>query len=248
MSFIPREQRAKPNTIALFDVDVPLTPARRPISPETVAALKALRQKINIGFVGGSDFAKISEQLAPDGHDVTQDFDFCFAENGLVGYKLGEKLPSESYIAYLGEERHKKLVKFVLHYIADLDIPVKRGTFIEFRNGLINLDERLAFNAYDKEHKVRQKFVDVLKKEFSDYGLRFSIGGQISFDAFPEGWDKTYALGRIADEGFDEIHFFGDSTAPGGNDYEIYEDPRTIGHTVTSPEDTIRQLKEIFGI
>ena len=27
----------------------------------------------------------------------------------------------------------------ILHYIADLDIPIKRGTFIEFRNGMINV-------------------------------------------------------------------------------------------------------------
>lgn len=29
--------------------------------------LKELRKKVVIGFVGGSDLAKISEQLAPDG-------------------------------------------------------------------------------------------------------------------------------------------------------------------------------------
>jgi phosphomannomutase len=27
----------------------------------------------------------------------------------------------------------------ILHYIADLDIPIKRGTFVEFRNGMINV-------------------------------------------------------------------------------------------------------------
>lgn len=32
----------------------------------------------------------------------------------------------------------------------------------------------------------------------------------------------------------------------GGNDYEIFADPRTIGHTVTSPEDTMRVIKEMF--
>lgn len=32
----------------------------------------------------------------------------------------------------------------------------------------------------------------------------------------------------------------------GGNDYEIYMDDRTRGHIVTSPEDTMNQLKEIF--
>ena len=51
-----------------------------------------------------------------------------------------------------------------------------------------------------------------MKKQFPDYPLTYSIGGQISFDVFPNGWDKTYALGRVADEQFDEIHFFGDKT------------------------------------
>lgn len=31
-------------------------------------------------------------------------------------------------------------------------------------------------------HNVRAKLVDALKKEFADYGLTYSIGGQISFD------------------------------------------------------------------
>lgn len=34
-----------------------------------VSTLQALRKKFVVGFVGGSDFKKISEQLAPDGHD-----------------------------------------------------------------------------------------------------------------------------------------------------------------------------------
>lgn len=33
--------------------------------------LKELRKKVVIGFVGGSDLAKISEQLAPDGKPGT---------------------------------------------------------------------------------------------------------------------------------------------------------------------------------
>lgn len=71
--------------ICLFDVDGPLTPARQvrvasrpaliassppriqPASPEILEMLAALRKKCAIGFVGGSDFVKIAEQLSPDG-------------------------------------------------------------------------------------------------------------------------------------------------------------------------------------
>lgn len=81
-------------------------------------------------------------------------FDYAFAENGLTAYKMGQVLPSQSFIKWLGEDKYKPLVNFILHYIADLDIPIKRsvrpfcgfssnvpysGTFVEFRNGMINV-------------------------------------------------------------------------------------------------------------
>ncbi|TFY75984.1 hypothetical protein EWM64_g8028 [Hericium alpestre] len=219
--------------------------------------LRELRKKVAIGFVGGSDLVKIAEQLAVAGNNVIDDFDFAFAENGLTAYRLGKALPSQSFIKFIGEDRYKKLVNFLLHYIADLDIPIKRGTFVEFRNGMVNvspigrnasMQERHEFLAYDKVHGVRAAFVKVLQDKFADYGLTFSIGGEISFDVFPHGWDKTFALGHVESEGFEEIHFFGDKTYKGGNDWEIYNDPRTIGHAVSSPDDTARILKELFDL
>lgn len=60
------------------------------------------------------------------------------------------------------------------------------------------------------------------------------------------GWDKTYCLNYVKPGEFDKIHFFGDKTFPGGNDYEIFSDPRVIGHTTVGPADTIKQCKELF--
>ena len=182
-------------------------------------------------------------------------FDYCFSENGLTAYRLGQQLASQSFIKYLGEDKYKRLANFILRYIADLELPVKRGTFIEFRNGMINVSpigrncshaERNDFEAFDKQANVRPKMVEALKSEFEDYGLTYSIGGQISFDVFPTGWDKTYCLRHLEDEAFDEIHFFGDKTAKGGNDYEIYNHPDVKGHSVQSPQDTARILNELF--
>ncbi len=42
------------------------------------------------------------------------------------------------------------------------------------------------------------------------------------------------------------MHFFGDKTFEGGNDFEIFTHARVRGHTVTSPEDTVEQLKALF--
>lgn len=32
----------------------------------------------------------------------------------------------------------------------------------------------------------------------------------------------------------------------GGNDYEIFSSPKTLGHSVNSPVDTIAQCRELF--
>lgn len=95
--------------------------------------LARLRQKCEIGYISGSDLAKQQEQLRTSEVAVTTLFDFCFAENGLTVYKNGAAPPSNSFIRWIGEDQYKEFVRVVLHYIADLDILIKRGAFVEFR-------------------------------------------------------------------------------------------------------------------
>lgn len=38
----------------------------------------------------------------------------------------------------LKEEQVQQLINWALRYIADLELPVKRGTFVDFRTGLVN--------------------------------------------------------------------------------------------------------------
>lgn len=107
-------------------------------------------------------------------------------------------------------------------------------------------EERNEFEKLDLAGGIRAKFVEDLKKAFPHLALTYSIGGQISFDVFPTGWDKTYCLRHIKQEGFKTIHFFGDKTFKGGNDYEIYTHPEVTGHSVTCPQDTMAILKDLF--
>ncbi|KAL1830277.1 hypothetical protein DCAR_0209716 [Daucus carota subsp. sativus] len=240
----------KTGVIALFDVDGTLTAPRKAVTLKMLQFMKELGKVVKIGVVGGSDLVKISEQL---GQTVITDYNYVFAENGLVAYKDGKLIGTQSLKTFIGEENLKAIINFILHYIADLDIPIKRGTFIEFRSGMINVspigrncsqEERDEFERYDKIHNIRSKLVSLLREKFAHLNLTYSIGGQISFDVFPQGWDKTYCL-QYLDE-FTEIHFFGDKTYKGGNDHEIYESERTHGHTVTSPEDTMKQCTSLF--
>lgn len=246
----------KKKTLLLFDVDGTLTAPRLSVTPEMLALLERVKHEyaseVELGIVGGSDFAKQAEQLAPA--NILDLFHYVFSENGLVAYRTGILLAKQSLTKHLGELNFKRLVNFLLRLLSETDCPVKRGTFIEFRNGMLNVspigrqctqDEREQFEAYDKEHNVRVGMVEKLEREFADLKMKFVIGGQISMDVFPEGWDKTYCL-RFVTDLFGDIHFFGDKTSPGGNDYEIYVSERTVGHSVKTFEDTMRILNEMY--
>ena len=245
-------------TLVLFDVDGTLSTARQEAKPEMKELLQKLRDQVCIGIVSGSDLSKVSEQL---GSNCLNEFDFVFPENGLVAYENGQLKEKQNIAEHIGEAKLQKFINFCLEYMSKLDLPVKRGTFIEFRNGLINIcppgrsvsqEQRDQFGAFDQENQVRAKFVQVLQEKFGEksednLGLYFAIGGRISIDAFPHGWDKPFCLKYVQDK-FKEIHFYGDRTAEGGNDFHIYEDARTIGHAVKNPQDTYNQLKATFNL
>lgn len=93
---------------------------------------------------------------------------------------------------------------------------------------------------------MRKKLIEDLKQEFPDEDLVYSIGGQISFDVFPKGWDKTYCLRYLKD--YDEVFFFGDKTEVGGNDHEIYEELKKKGRafSVKSFHETIKLIESNF--
>lgn len=242
----------KPRILALFDVDGTLTIPRGEVTEEMMEFMKKLSTKITVGIVGGSDLPKQEEQL---GKGIASVFPYNFSQNGLVAYKDGVLQEVQTISKFLGEENVKKIVNWTLKYLSDLDTPVKRGTFIEFRSGMFNIspigrncsrEERNEYEKIDLEKNIRKDMVAAMKKEFADLDLTYSIGGQISFDVFPRGWDKTYCLKFVKAEDYDEIHFFGDKTFEGGNDYEIFTSDRTIGHTVTSPGDTKEQCAKLF--
>ena len=145
---IPFKERKLPKSICMFDVDGTLSLARQSATPEMIATLKKLRGYTATAFVSGSDLKKIEEQLkngdqsgasrceavgiCSDERDgvvsraVLELFDYCLSENGLTAYKLGKQLPAASFIKEVGEEQYKKLVNFLLRYMSEIDVPIKR--------------------------------------------------------------------------------------------------------------------------
>jgi phosphomannomutase len=231
--------------IVLFDIDGTLAPSRCVISEEIEEMLKKLQHLgWKVGVVGGSDSAKHFEQLKG------LFFDFNFCENGLVAFCKGEKIAETSIVKHLGEPFIEKFKSRTLALFKDLDLPFRTFNFFEVRTGMINVcpigrevthQQRAEFEGWDKDKNVREKLVEILKPEFPE--LHFSLGGKISIDCFPPGWDKTWCLQFLKDN---EIYFFGDMTHKGGNDHEIFNHPRVKGVTVKNPQDTLFQIQNLF--
>ncbi|KAF6121102.1 phosphomannomutase 1 [Phyllostomus discolor] len=151
-----------------------------------------------------------------------------------------QKLRSRVQIGVVGGSDYSKIAE----QLGEGDEVIEKFDYVFAENGTVQYKHGRLLSK--QKERIREKFVEALKTEFAGKGLRFSRGGMISFDVFPEGWDKRYCLDSLGQDSFDTIHFFGNETSPGGNDFEIYADPRTVGHSVVSPQDTVQRCREIF--
>ena len=85
-----------------------------------------------------------------------------------------------------------------------------------------------------------------LKQALSEQNIDVTVklGGNTSFDIYPVGWDKTYALNHF-DKSKWEFWFVGDRCGIEGNDYEIFELLKDSGRSFETggPEETIEIIE-----
>jgi phosphomannomutase len=242
--------------LLLFDIDGTLTDPRKRIDPEMLQHLQSWKSVpgVILGIVGGSDRIKAQEQLGEK--EMTDLFEYAFSENGLVFYHKGVLRHEYSLTHFISQPTLNRFINYVFLYLCTLELPVKTGTFIEYRKSMLNIspvgrncsqEQRDDFEIYDQEHRIRETMITNLKEEFPEMPVEYGIGGQISFDVFPRGLNKTFCLEHLPLHEFDNVYFFADKTDEGGNDYEIYHDPRVQGRRVTSWQDTARQVQVLLN-
>jgi len=246
---VEEKQGRKNESIFLFSIDA-IAPNGK-ITSEMEHFMLNLRKKMHVAVISGSSLIQQKDRL---GAHVLNEWDYVFSENGLVTHKDGQHLATQTLVEKLGEEKLKPFINFSLRYIADLDIPMKRGTFLELRNGTINISpigrnstqkEREHFEEYDKKNNIRSQFVTALKSEFKSYELVYSMPDGISFDVTPQGWDKSYCLQHLISDKYKTIHFFGEKPT-NELDSEILSSKHVVGHLVTSPDDMMKQVSEVL--
>tara|TARA_A100000164_G_scaffold378441_1_gene420083 strand:- start:778 stop:1584 length:807 start_codon:yes stop_codon:yes gene_type:complete len=253
----------QPQHLILFDVDGTLTEARRPIEKAMLKALRELSRYAEIGFLTGSGLEYIKEQLWPALADpiIRQNCHLlpCNGTEYVIPYGDEEiifnPMSKEYMIDSIGKQDFQKLMSVICKLQAQVveensDLPLT-GNFVQNRGSMINWcpigrnalqEERDVFKALDNLYGIRRNYLEKLRNYISAAKMNVTVklGGNTSFDIFPKGWDKTFALNHF--DGSNWVFWFvGDRCSPTGNDYEIFSALKDTGRAfeVGSPEETV---------
>jgi phosphomannomutase len=253
----------EPQHLILFDVDGTLTEARRPIQKAMLKALRELSRYAEIGFLTGSGLEYIKEQLWPALADpiIRQNCHLlpCNGTEYVIPYGDEEiifnAMSKEYMVDSIGKEDFQKLMNILCKLQAQVveennDLPLT-GNFVQNRGSMINWcpigrnaqqEDREVFKALDNLYGIRNMYLSKLKNYISaaKMDVTVKLGGNTSFDIFPNGWDKTFALNHFDGPNW-TFWFVGDRCGPTGNDYEIFSALKDTGRAfeVGSPEETV---------
>jgi len=248
--------------IVLFDLDGTLTPPRQGITKENLEKLTELSAFARVGIVTGSTLDYVKEQVPLDVFEHGVEALPC---NGtehwryVNGHWQSVAVP-KSMMNFLGREWRdlhlilSKLQQEVMENVKDIPLT---GNFVSARSSMLNWcpigreadrASRTWFESFDARNNFREGILALLKLRLMKLQtpLVAKLGGSTSFDIYPVGWDKTYALNHFPD---DTVWFIGDRCAPNGNDYEIYEAIKAYGRAyhVDSHEETPAIIDEIIS-
>ena len=225
----------------VFDVDGTLTPSRLRMDREFEQFFRNWIKDKNVYLLTGSDHDKTIEQV---GVNIWREVTESHQCGGNVVYRQSDLVEVSKW------QPSKSLIDVCQNLIDISKYPVKAGNHIEERVGLLNIsvvgrnctqEQRLAYNEWDNEHREREFICKSLTTMFPE--LEATAGGQISVDIHEYGKNKSQIRRKL--DGI--IHFFGDKTEKGGNDYpiaSILEEPDKV-FQVDDWEHTYRLLKEI---
>jgi phosphomannomutase len=243
------------NKTFIFDCDGTLTPSRQKMTPEFEKFFTKWSKTNKFWLVTGSNIEKMDEQISAEVMIESQGL-FCCGGNQL--WEFDPHIVNFPYNnLYSRDYRpHKPLIEYLQQQIKDSSYKGRYGTHIENRGSMLNfslvgrdcsLEQRLDYYEWDKVSKERERIAYTINKVWTT--LEAVLGGQISIDIAPRGWNKSQVLGHIKEstENVDEFIFIGDKTLEGGNDYPLAKLMKeTDGCRVfqtTGPEQTMEILK-----
>ena len=248
-------------TMLAFDIDHTLSLSKQPITEEVAGLLTELLTRFEICIISGRSFEQFLTQVIgwlPNPSAELLAHLHCLPAQGTQYYRFDGGWV-QVYAHFLRDEEISQIFKVVRQVALELGFWRKENR----ENGDTILDNRgsqVTFaavdtgaptevkRAWDPDCEKRKIMVEQLKKVAPEF--EYKVGGNTSIDITRPGMDKGFGMRNLMEAlglAKEEILYFGDMTAPGGNDYPIVQmGIDTI--TVSEYTDTLFALRAILGI
>ena len=211
----------------LFDIDGTLTPPTQKMQGDFVYSFLDWSDKKDFFLVGGSSYDSIAKQVP---------FSVISRSSGIFS-SMANELRIKNELIYENKfDPPKTLIEMLSSFQINTKSPVLgEAPFFEYRTGMLNfttvgrtigLEQRSIYYEWDKKSKERSAIAKKIEETFPD--LEAKLGGQISLDIQPKGFNKSQAIRYVRNlkdlkgspNKYDCIYFFGDKGFEGGNDYD----------------------------
>ena len=157
--------------LILFNIDGVLTDDRDKINEDLIHTLHSLniRNDVDIGFV---EEKNLSYYLNNIGDENLNLFTWKLNYNGL------HKFNGLSFKDFMGEKHFMKFINIILKNLSKIEIPKKRGKFIEYKNDFLTVspigfdssdNEKDEFEKYDSKHLILNNLIEMIKKDWFNY-------------------------------------------------------------------------------
>jgi phosphomannomutase len=240
----------------VFDVDGTLTPSRQLITDEFRDFFMQFALEHDVYLISGSDYVKTVEQL---GEVIVNDLALrSYNCSGNSIWEKGVEIYANDWVLPDAGKNH------LTDRLLGSKCPTKTSNHFEYRPGTVNFstvgrdantEQRAEYVKFDNETGERESIVESFNTYF---GIRLNcvahIGGETGIDITQVGHDKRQLL--LPPHGYPQdifenthIHFFGDKTEAGGNDWPLAQaissnDCGTV-YQVAGWRDTMDQLQTL---
>jgi len=249
-----------PKKIIAFDLDGTLAESKSALSDAMAEILNKLLTKFQVCVISGGKFEQFEKQLLANlkADPIKLEALHLMPTCGTRYYRYDvvksawQKVYSEDFDA----DERKKIIDAMNAALDDLDMREIKlwGEIIEDRGSQVTLSalgqeapvaEKEAWDPDQSKKKVLRDYIQQLIPEFE-----VRAGGTTSIDVTKLGIDKAYGMQKLMDMlevTKEEILFFGDRLAEGGNDYPVMA-MGIDSIEVSEWKDTVLALKAILAI
>jgi phosphomannomutase len=227
--------------VLAFDLDGTLAPSKSPLPPRMGELIDALLNDFEICVISGGMFSQFQLQLLSGlkSDDAKLAKLHIMPTCGTQYYRFGNGDWQQVYAENIDEEGKQRIIAAINEGVDALGLREAQtwGETIEDRGSQITFsalgqdivaqlgDEGVRKKeAWDPDTKKKQALRDYVAERIPDFEVR--VGGGTSIDITRPGIDKAYGMQKLMDTlgvAKEDILFFGDRLAEGGNDYPVVE-------------------------